>query len=100
MILRRDSVCWSQGRNTICLPLRASRGESASQVQLEVLRRFEFDPRLMMSGVLAKRQSSTHCEREQVLIKGGVHEVSQLTELESLPTDWVQVQLHDFVHRS
>ena len=45
-----------------------------------------------MSGVIAKSNSSTHCERAQVLIKGAAYEVSQLADPDSLPTDWAQVQ--------
>ena len=88
----RQLACDVQGRNTICLPLRASRKESARQVQLEIMRRFEYDPKMMMSGVIAKSKSSTHCERAQVLIKGASYEVSQLADPDSLPKDWAQVQ--------
>ena len=61
-------------------------------MQLEILRRFEYDPEMMMSGVIAKSKSSAHGERAQVLIKGASYEVSQLADPESLPKDWAQVQ--------
>lgn len=81
-----------QGRNIVCLPLRVSRNESARTVKLEILRRFEYDSKLMLSGVVAKVQSSgSRCERAQVLMKGAPYEVSQLADPDSLPADWFQV---------
>lgn len=80
------------GQKHNLLALRVSRKEAARQVHLDVLQRFEYDARMLMSGVIAKSNSSTHCERAQVLIKGGPFEVSQLAEPDSLPQDWTQVQ--------
>ena len=82
-----------QGRSTICLPLRVSRNEPARQVQTEVLQRFEYDAKMMMSGVIAKGNSSK-TERAQVLIKGAPYEVSQLVQPDTLPQDWGQVCRH------
>ena len=61
-------------------------------MQLEVLRRFEYDALMMMSGVIVKANSSGAAhERAQVLIKGAPYEVTQLAEPDSLPKDWGQV---------
>ena len=76
----------------MCLPLRLSRREPARLVKLEILRRFEYDALIMMSGVIVKAESSSStCERAQVLIKGAPYEVSQLAEPDTLPKDWAQV---------
>lgn len=81
-----------QGKNTVCLPLRVGRKEVVRQVQMEILQRFEYDATMMMSGVIAKSNSTTHCERAQVLIKGDPFEVCQLADPDSLPQDWLKVQ--------
>ena len=74
----------------MALPLRVSRSETARLVQLEILQRFEYDGNTMMSGVIAKSNSS-ETERAQVLIKGAPLDVSQLVEADTLPQDWAQV---------
>lgn len=85
------AVALVQGRSTISLPLRVSRNEPARQVQLEVLHRFEYDAKMLMSGVIAKSNSSK-TERAQVLIKGAPHQVCQLAEPDTVPQDWTQVR--------
>ena len=80
----------SQGRTTICLPLRNQRKETARQVQVEVLERLEYDATTMMSGVIV-RGTSSKAERAQVLIKGAPYEVSKLAEPHTVPPDWGQV---------
>ena len=81
------------------LPLRLSRRESTKMVKLDILRRFQYDALMMMSGVIVKAESSSStCERAQVLIKGAPYEVSQLAEPDTLPKDWAQVRCCSNIH--
>ncbi|DBA88103.1 hypothetical protein WJX79_009270 [Trebouxia sp. C0005] len=77
------------GRSTVCLPLGFGKAQSTKTVKLEILHRFEYDSRMLMSGVIAKADTSKS-ERAQVLIKGAPYEVTQLADPDSLPKDWSQ----------
>ncbi len=87
---------WLQGRSTVCLPLGVGKAQSTKTVKLEILHRFEYDSRMLMSGVIAKADTSKS-ERAQVLIKGAPYEVTQLADPDTLPTDWAQVRR---IHRT
>ena len=82
---------WLQGRSTVCLPLGVGKAQSTKTVKLEILHRFEYDSKILMSGVIAKADTSKS-ERAQVLIKGAPYEVTQLADPDSLPNDWAQVR--------
>ncbi len=82
---------WLQGRSTVCLPLGVGKAQSTKTVKLEILHRFEYDSKMLMSGVIAKADTSKS-ERAQVLIKGAPYEVTQLADPDSLPKDWAQVR--------
>jgi len=84
-------VLWLQGRSTVCLPLGVGKAQSTKTVKLEILHRFEYDSKMLMSGVIAKADTSKS-ERAQVLIKGAPYEVTQLADPDSLPKDWAQVK--------
>ena len=86
-----------QDRNRICLPLRVSRSQAAGQVHFEVLQRFEYDQKLMMSGVIANSNTSK-TQRAEVLLKGAPFEVTQLAEPDTLPPGWGQVCKCDVSH--
>ena len=86
---------WLQGRSTVCLPLGVGKAQSTKTVKLEILHRFEYDSKMLMSGVIAKADTSKS-ERAQVLIKGAPYEVTQLADPDSLPKDWAQVRC---IHR-
>ncbi|DBA76073.1 TPA: hypothetical protein ACH3X1_009818 [Trebouxia sp. C0004] len=77
------------GRSTVCLPLGVGKAQSTKTVKLEILHRFEYDSKMMMSGVIARADTSKS-ERAQVLIKGAAFEVTQLADPDSLPKDWTQ----------
>ena len=75
----------------MCLPLGVGKAQSTKTVKLEILHRFEYDSRMLMSGVIAKADTSKS-ERAQVLIKGAPYEVSQLADPDTVPKDWAQVK--------
>lgn len=58
---------------------------------MEILHRFEYDAQWMMSGVVAKADTTLN-ERAQVLLKGAPHEVTQLLDPDGLPQDWLPVR--------
>lgn len=80
----------------MCLPLEVGKAQSTKTVKLEILHRFEYDSKMLMSGVIAKADTSKS-ERAQVLIKGAPYEVTQLADPDTLPKDWAQVRCTDHV---
>ncbi len=86
-------VCLVQDHNHVALPLRPKPGEPARLVTLEVLRRFEFEPQmLLMSGVIARESHPARRADPQVLLKGSPHESMQLVDPATVPEHLDQVR--------
>lgn len=91
-----------QTRNSVCLQQRmTSRHQKAEPITVDILLRLEFSSLVMMSGVIAKRQSSSDKQQQDapmVYLKGAPFEVAGLVGFASLPQGWGAVcsvaQLH------
>ena len=84
---KKVSVCL-QERNLVALPLNCGHKISDQVVTLQVLRRFEFDPALMRSGVVA-----VDCEDPEtglVFVRGAPSVVEQLVRGGHMPVDYRQ----------
>ncbi|KAL0024457.1 hypothetical protein WJX77_006172 [Trebouxia sp. C0004] len=77
-------------RDRVSLPLAALGGEAACVRTLQVLKRFEYDPALNRSGVVA-RDKSVH--RALLFVRGAPHKVVGLVKGGALPPDFDQVVL-------
>ncbi len=78
------------------LPLRLKSGRPASLTKLQVLKRFEFESRLMRSGVVAV-DSDEDPNTALLFVKGAPTKVEQLIKGGVLPADYHQVGLHGTV---
>jgi len=82
-----------QDHNHVTLPLRPKPGEPARLVTLEVLRRFEFEPQmLLMSGVIARESHPAHSAEPQVLLKGSPHEIMHHLDPATVPQQFEKVR--------
>ncbi|DBA67665.1 TPA: hypothetical protein ACH3X2_001258 [Trebouxia sp. C0005] len=79
-----------QDRNSVALPLATLDGQSASLRTLRVLKRFEFDPALTRSGVIARDKSVNGA---LLFVRGAPHKVVGLVKGGALPSDFDQVVL-------
>ena len=60
---------------------------------MEVLRRFEFEPRFtLMSGVIARETTAGHTAQLQVLLKGPPLELAQFVQHDKLPATTQKVR--------
>ena len=82
-----------QDRNSVALPLAARDGQPASLRTLQVLKRFEFDPALTRSGVIARDKSVNGA---LLIVRGAPHKVVGLVKGGALPSDFDQV--HHVLH--
>ena len=84
-----------QDRNSVALPLAALDGQPASLHTLQVLKRFEFDPALTRSGVIARDETPNGA---LLFVRGAPHKVVGLVKGGALPSDFDQVHhvLHPF----
>lgn len=87
--------CHVQGPSTVCLPLvqkatRKASSQSAEAVEMQILRRFKYDPALLLSCVVAARAGSSDLE---VFIKGNAVSISQHCRPSNQPADWGQARL-------
>lgn len=87
-----DSAVYVQDRNLVSLPMKASSQKSARMTLLTVLKRFEFDPRLLRSGVLAVNSTRPGGEI-MVFVKGAPSAIRHLIPTEVLPQDYQEVWL-------
>ena len=85
-----------QDRNLVSLPLRLKIGRPASLTKLQVLKRFEFESRLMRSGVVAV-DSDEDPNTALLFVRGAPAKVEQLIKGGVLPPNYHQVGLHDMV---
>ena len=89
-MVKQGGHCILQGRNTVTLPLRVGHSQAARQVQLEILQRFEYNSKWLLSGVVG-RVCGSRPGAAQVFIKGDPLQIVQLVEPDSLPQDWCEV---------
>ena len=75
------------------LPLRLRWGSPASLTKLQVLKRFEFESRLMRSGVVAVDKDEDP-NTALLFVRGAPAKVEQLIRGGVLPADYHQVCLH------
>ena len=94
-LIRVDVRPALQDRNSVALPLATLDGQSASLRTLRVLKRFEFDPALTRSGVIARDKSVNGA---LLFVRGAPHKVVGLVKGGALPSDFDQVHhvLHAF----
>ena len=80
-----------QERDVVSLPLRAKSTPRAAAVpaRFQVLKRFDFEPRLMRSGVIAAQHNGTAL----LYVKGAPGMIKPLLREEPLPPDFQQVRL-------
>ena len=88
-----DCIACMQGRDTIALPLRdnANPREPAALRKLQVLKRFDFEPTLMRSGVVARAEHSTSHGAALLFVKGAPGRIKPLLRGDSVPDDFQQV---------
>lgn len=71
------------------LPLQAKRGGQARQATLQILKRFEFEPSLMRSGVVAVEQRHGRLAADGVLIiKGAASVIQNMVGSDNLPQEY------------
>ena len=79
-----------QERNLVALPLQPQGSSSAHMAHLVILRRFEFRPQLLRSGVVV-RASMGPPNDAQLFIRGASAAVEQLVGPDNIPADYQQV---------
>ena len=72
------------------LPLRREPGQPASLTKLQVLKRFEFEARLMRSGVVARDERSP-LGTALLFVRGAPARIEQLVKGGILPSDFHEV---------
>lgn len=80
----------------VSLPLRLKWDRPASLTKLQVLKRFEFESRLMRSGVVAV-DSEEDPNTALLFVRGAPAKVEELIRGGVLPADYHQVCLHGMV---
>lgn len=76
------------------LPLQAKHAGRARQATLQILKRFEFEPSLMRSGVVAVEQPHGKSAAHGVLIiKGAAAVIQHMVDSEKLPHNYREVWL-------
>ncbi|KAL0028992.1 hypothetical protein WJX77_010388 [Trebouxia sp. C0004] len=81
------------GRDAIALPLRdnAHPHEPAALRTLQVLKRFDFEPTLMRSGIVARAEHGTSHSTVLLFVKGAPSRIKPLLRGDSVPDDFQQV---------
>ena len=79
-----------QDRNLVSMPVKRSPQKSACTTVLTILKRFEFDPQLLRSGVLAV-DSDGPPDEVMFFVRGAPSAVRHLIPADSLPPDYQQV---------
>lgn len=88
-----DWVACMQGRDAIALPLKdnAHPRKPAALRTLQVLKRFDFEPSLMRSGIVARAEHSTPHGTALLFVKGAPSRIKPLLRGDSVPDDFQQV---------
>ena len=81
-----------QERNLVALPVNCGHRGADQVVTMQVLRRFEFDPALMRSGVVAVDCNDP--DTGLVFVRGAPSVVEQLIRGGQVPEDYRQARLH------
>ena len=86
-------VACMQGRDAIALPLKdnAHPRRPAALRTLQVLKRFDFEPSLMRSGIVARAELSTSHGAALLFFKGAPSRIKPLLRGDSVPEDFQQV---------
>ena len=81
-----------QGRDVIALPLRdnANPRKPAALRTLQVLKRFDFEPALMRSGIMARAERSSSHGSALLYVKGAPSKIKPLLRGASVPDDFQQ----------
>lgn len=79
-----------QERDVVALPLRHETGKDAQITCLAVMKRFEYQPQLLRSGVLAADYSSPG--KAHLYIRGAPSAIEQLIGPSYLPSNFDQVR--------
>ena len=82
-----------QDQNVVSLPLKLKGKKSYKVATLHVLKRFEFEPRLLRSGVLAV-DSVGSPGQALVFVRGAPESIQQVVGRDNLPADYCQVLMH------
>ena len=74
------------------LPLQATQGRKTRQIRLQILKRFEFEPTLMRSGVVAAERHRDACANHGVLIiKGAAAVIEHMVGSDRVPPNFRKV---------
>ena len=89
----RGCIACMQGRDAIALPLRdiAHPREPAALRTLQVLKRFDFEPTLMRSGIIARAEHRSSHGAALLFVKGAPSRIKPLLRGASVPDDFQQV---------
>ncbi|KAL0037175.1 hypothetical protein WJX79_003951 [Trebouxia sp. C0005] len=81
------------GRDAIALPLKdnAHPRKPAALRTLQVLKRFDFEPTLMRSGIVARAEHGTSHGAVMLFVKGAPSRIKPLLRGDSVPDDFQQV---------
>ena len=91
IIMTQPWQCSMQERNLVALPLQLGKQGAGQMSMLRVLRRFEFDPALMRSAVLAVDGEDP--DTGLFFVRGAPSVVEQLVKGGQVPSDYRQVSL-------
>ena len=91
-----------QERDLVALPLKRSANanprQPAALVTLQVLRRFNFEPALMRSGIVAANQHEAAAGTALLFVKGAPSKLKLLLKGNTLPDDFQQVTKYSCMH--
>ena len=79
-----------QERDLLTLPLKSKSGQSTASTRLHVLKRFDFEPALMRSGVIAAEHYAP-AGTAMLFVKGAPSRVKPLLKGATLPDDFQEV---------
>lgn len=76
----------------VSLPLQATHGKQERQATLHILKRFEFEPALMRSGVVAvEHHHGVSAAHGVLIIKGTAAVIGQMVGSDRLPANYRKV---------
>ena len=81
---------WMQERDLLTLPLKGRSSQTAASTKLRVLKRFDFEPGLMRSGVIAAEPSAP-AGTALLFVKGAPSRMKPLLRKATLPEDFQEV---------
>ncbi|DBB14077.1 TPA: hypothetical protein ACH3X3_001037 [Trebouxia sp. C0006] len=79
-------------RNIVTLPLQTTRGRQNRHTTLHILKRFEFEPSLMRSGVVAvEHHKGKHATDGLLIIRGAAAVIERMIDKDVLPPEYRQL---------